>query len=261
MAGLNVVLYNSACSAIATTVTDGNGNYSFSEGIIPGANYFVGLDVPNFNGNSEIFFIDNTAYTPTAVGSGGRLDSDLQFVQGCNNLGPVVPVTIIGNNHTSFDIGLKPSTNFDLALVKRTLNTNGIQVGDVIEFQIEVYNQGSVSAMSYELVDYITAAFQFDASLNTGWTADNNGNARLSISNQLNPGQSRTHSLFLRLNGFSDLDDLINHAEISTTLDSNGQVDSDVDSTADDINGNDAGGIPQTSTCLLYTSPSPRDRG
>ena len=128
------------------------------------------------------------------------------------------------------------------------MNTNGIQVGDVIEFQIEVYNQGSVSAMSYELVDYITAAFQFDASLNTGWTADNNGNARLSISNQLNPGQSRTHSLFLRLNGFSNLDDLVNHAEISTTLDSNGQVDSDVDSTADDINGNDAGGIPQTST-------------
>ncbi len=246
--GINVVLYNSNCEVISRTTTDDNGNYNFSTGIISGASYFVGLDVPNFNGNTEIFLIDNTAYTATVSGAGGRLDSDLQFVQGCNNLGPLVPVTISGNNQTSFDIGLKPSTNFDLALVKRSMTTNGIQVGDVIEFQIEVYNQGSVSAVSYDLIDYLTSAFQFDASLNTGWIADSNGNPRLSVSNQLNPGQSRTHSLFLRLNGFSDLDDLINRAEIATTLDSNGQVDSDVDSTADDIRGNDAGGIPDTST-------------
>ena len=106
--GLSVGLYDANCNRIGTTTTDQNGNYTFSNGIVSGFDYYISLDVPAFGGNSEVLEINNEGFTPTVSGVGNNMDSNLQFIQGCNELNgaPVVPVSVTGGTDLSFDIGL-----------------------------------------------------------------------------------------------------------------------------------------------------------
>ena len=153
---------------------------------------------------------------------------------------PVVQATSGYGLNATFDLGLTSIQDFDLALRKTTDATQGSKKGEVTDFTIEVYNQGSQAASGIEIVDYLTPAFEFNAALNPGWTNDN-GVLRKAINGTLNPGQSTSELLRLSVTGSSNPADYINYAEISTALDNTGAVGNDTDSTPDSNPNNDNG--------------------
>ena len=249
--GISVQLYDSQCNLIAMDQTDANGNYSFTaaDGVLVGKQYYVVLDPSLFDGDAGSYEINSTYYFPTSSNNNIQFDSNLQTGSSCSNLGnaPYVAVETGQGNDLSFDIGLKPSTNFDLALIKRNVSGVNPKFGELLEFEIQIINQGTVAATSFDISDYIPSGLNFVPSENQGWTL-NGSTATLSVNSILLPGDTYTTSIFLSLEGSSLDDDLTNYAEISATVDANGAINSDVDSTADSDNTNDAGGLAASPT-------------
>ena len=181
--------------------------------------------------------------------------------------------------------------DFDLALNKVLSIGQSAMVapGDPVSFTITVMNQGSVSADNITVTDYIPNGLTFNPLSNTAWIDNLNGTAEtiLSVANGglpaggLAPNGQVTVDIILDVahnapQGFT----LVNWAEISEATDENGGLVMDSDSTPDDNQSNDTFGgdnvvdntggdeddhdpaeVTIQSFCLLYTSPSPRDRG
>jgi protocatechuate 3,4-dioxygenase beta subunit len=99
LAGVTVTLYNSAGVAVATTVTDANGNYLF-QNVTPGAGYRVGFTPPA-----------GMVFSPKDVTTGGgndNTDSDVNTAAGVN-FGKTDPFTVVaGTNNLTLDAGLSP---------------------------------------------------------------------------------------------------------------------------------------------------------
>ena len=114
--------------------------------------------------------------------------------------------------------------------------------------------------------DYVPAGYTFDASgVNSKWTSAGAGVYQTTIAGGIAPDASEVVTISLIIEATSNSSDYVNVAELSSFQDEDGNDRSadDTDSTADDIPNNDAGGVPggdTDNTCLLYTSPSPRDR-
>jgi len=104
----------------------------------------------------------------------------------------------------------------DLALLKNTTETGPFSYGDTVTFFIEVTNQGNVAANNVVVTDYIPAGFDYSDSSGDVWAGGTEGPVNV------------THTI---------MDTLL--AGETTTLD-------DIDSDADGINGNDAGGNATT---------------
>jgi len=142
-------------------------------------------------------------------------------------------------------------TNFDLALTKKALNNN-IEKGDNVEYEIEVFNQGAITADNITLVDYLDEGFILD---DAKWNYFPNDNRKaeilLSVGNGLLPpygllpGKSVKIKIKLYLQDVADgVDFLTNESEIKSAFDISGNNLGiyDKDSTPDDIKGNDAKG-------------------
>ena len=256
MSGANIRLYDDACNIVATTTTDGRGNYSFTsaDGIQTGERYYVVLEPSAFNPTTGLYEFDNTFFLPTIAGGNDRINSNLTIGEACAALEgrPNVSVVVGSGNDTGFDLGLKPSTDFDLALRKVLVSSDNPQFGDIVDFEIEVHNQGTVAAASFSVIDYLTDAYEFLPQSNPNWTYDGSV-ATLQVTTILQPGRVHKETLSLRLVGSRDINDLVNFAEISATLDINGQVNSDSDSTADSDKTNDNGGVAISASDDLIT--------
>jgi len=59
---------------------------------------------------------------------------------------------------------------FDLALRKIAKGANPLTYGEVVPFEITLFNQGSISAMNPQVTDYVPAGFQFVQANNPTWT-------------------------------------------------------------------------------------------
>ncbi|MEM9525005.1 MAG: SdrD B-like domain-containing protein, partial [Bacteroidota bacterium] len=158
---------------------------------------------------------------------------------------------------------------FDLALIK-TLGegeSNIVATGEEITFDITVINQGAITANNIVVVDYVPDGFLFDPELNPGWSLNEDGNPvdTLSIENGLlfegglEPGERTTVQITLTVappmfpdyalgtvgpndvnaDGVESGQVLVNEAEIVTATDEEGNEVTDIDSTPDDIQGND----------------------
>ena len=149
------------------------------------------------------------------------------------------------------DVAAIMITNFDLALTKKALNHN-IEKGDNVEFEIEVFNQGAITADKITLVDYLDQGFVLN---DTKWNYYPNDSSRveilLSAGNGLLPvygllpGKSVKIKIKLYLKDVADgVDFLVNEVEIKSAYDisGNNMGQYDKDSTPDDIKGNDAQG-------------------
>lgn len=134
----------------------------------------------------------------------------------------------------------------DLALLNKTSNTAPVKLNEIVYFNMEIYNQGNVAVNSLDLVNYIPSGFQFEQGLNPSWTL-NGTKAFLKLNEIILPGQSKTVSIALRLKS-RDLANLIDVAEIAGMYDASGVSLKDYDSTPDQIQGNDAGGVLYAST-------------
>ena len=181
------------------------------------------------------------------------------------------------------DITIRPEPCiYDLALIKVLGNNQSatIGLGDQVTYNIIVANQGEVPSLAYEVEDRMPLGMSF-VSASDGGSFDNNRTVNWTLPN-LDPGQQKTITLVLQADDPS-LADFRNWAEISEdSADAYGTTDED--STPDDFTGNDSveglGGITtnedavnhndisldepandEDDNCLLYTSPSPRDRG
>ena len=264
LSGYTIVICDDTCTPIGTTTTDANGNYSFNstnvdvdgdgnmDGLIPGKKYYVSLDPNLYNDGALSFVIDGNYYFPTVTNGDAVINSDLvSDLDVCDsgdskNL-PMVEVTAVAGNNTTFDLGLHASNEFDLAL-RKTLTTPGsIKIGESVEFAIQVYNQGGLVASQFEIVDYLSDAYSFKAEDNAGWTLDGN-KARKTVNMQLAPGQSHTEYITLDVTASNNIADYTNVAEITSARNHEGVVTQDTDSTADDIADNDTGGTLGTNT-------------
>ncbi len=138
---------------------------------------------------------------------------------------------------------------FDLALSK-TIGAGGpFKYGDVLTFDINIYNQGNVPATDIVVLDYVPSGLRFIDSNAPLWSYDgSSGNASSMVTGILNPGETMTIPLVLEVISTDDQDGWLNIAEIFAAEDDNGidRTDDDVDSQYDGDSTNDIGGTPET---------------
>ncbi len=134
---------------------------------------------------------------------------------------------------------------YDLAL-KNTMSEESVtslEYGQVVDFEITVYNQGTSTANNIKVVDYIPAGYSFDSHLNPDWTySEDDSIATTTITEPLLAQDSITVILKLQLKYTPKEGGYSNVAEISHSEDAGGNVRADFDSVADEDPDNDAGG-------------------
>jgi len=143
------------------------------------------------------------------------------------------------DDHDGADISILPPGIWDLAL-RKSLAVNqsqSINPGDSVAFNIEVFNQGTEPAHSVRVVDYIPAEMTLN---DLRWTSGT-GNTATSLLNQaLQPGTSVILPIILRVNpSVVGPLDLTNFAEVQSFVDVNGGTRPDIDSTPDNSPSND----------------------
>jgi len=170
--------------------------------------------------------------------------------------------TITGTGSGSYNIGVSDGAGctanltgtytcepeiFDLALIKTVSagQTTPIYPGDDVTFTITVTNQGTISASNFTITDYIPSGMSLN---DAAWTASGAW-ATFTMPGPLAPGGSTSVDITLTVNSTS-AGDLVNYAEISnaTGVTPGGTTITDIDSTADNNDGNDPGGVPNSGT-------------
>ncbi len=247
--GLDLVLYDNDCNIVGSTTTDVNGNYSFGQsnvsgtGITPGGQYYIGIADTQLDAAAEFVTISNTNYIISAVGVDDATGNDASLgTRATCGSQVVVPVTApaAGTNDYSFDIGLSSNLEFDLALRKMVVSNPYVRAGDLVDFEIEVFNQGNYSAKDIIITDFIPSSMTFDETLNPAWELGERGMITYRVKDKLSPGTSTTVALSLTVDGGGT--DYINVAEISDASDLQGGHPTDTDSSYDSNPDNDNGG-------------------
>ena len=126
-----------------------------------------------------------------------------------------------------------------------------VTIGDLITYNITVYNQGTLDAFNIEVVDYLPTGFIL---ADNNWSSGTNpAEAYNTFAGPLAPGDSTVIPLTLQITADAIGGDTQNFAEIS-------EADDDTDPTNDPPNDSDSEpDNDMNNDCLLYTSPSPRD--
>ncbi len=127
---------------------------------------------------------------------------------------------------------------FDLALRKTrtSIAPDPIEVGSLVTYQLEVFNQGSVDAFAVKLTDYVAPGFEFSPGDNPGWDGTDLRNPTIVIP-ALAAGDTTTVSIVLEFVGGVAVAE--NTAEIRGADDDGdpgNQPPVDVDSVADATN-------------------------
>ena len=130
---------------------------------------------------------------------------------------------------------------FDLALYKTIVTPPLYHVGDTLEFAINVINQGNVAANNIVINDYLPVGYTIDPSLNIGWDINSAPLYKYTINHEILPGDTTKISIKTILLLTEDLldEEYTNIAEISSAMDTIGNIRDDIDSTPDDITDND----------------------
>ena len=133
--------------------------------------------------------------------------------------------------------------NYDLALTKKLAagQSSVVRLGDVINYQITIINQGSNPVKDVTVIDYLPQGMQLFPSGNNGWAlvAGSTDMATNTITSTIAAGQSITLNMAVKLVFGSPNISLKNVAEIKSMNDTNGNPVADVDSTPDMVKGND----------------------
>jgi uncharacterized repeat protein (TIGR01451 family) len=227
--------------AIASTVTDGNGNYLFSA-LLPDT-YLVEVVAPaqyTVSTGTGRRWLPTGPYEPAPDPDNDINDDDNGTSNGTSVWSLPVTLTAKGeptndgdadfNSNLSVDFGLL--TNFDLAL-RKTLAPGQLatlhMVGENADFTITVFNQGSIAATNITVVDYIPVQLQLN---DPAWTSLSGNRASITVAGPLAPGDSIELPLRLSLaQAYGGT--IINSAEISDARDGSGNPIRDKDSDPD----------------------------
>jgi uncharacterized repeat protein (TIGR01451 family) len=144
-----------------------------------------------------------------------------------------------------YDVATVPI--FDLALIKTTDVTGPFTLGQEVQFDITVFNQGNVGAREIEIIDYLPCGLSLSPNGNAGWVSTGN-EVEFTYTPLLAPGDSVVIPIILVIEACNDTDAYVNFAEIVDALDEDSNPTEDVDSDPDDTNGNDTGGVVNTDT-------------
>jgi uncharacterized repeat protein (TIGR01451 family) len=140
-------------------------------------------------------------------------------------------------------------TVMDMALTKIVLDEKLIfRAKDTITFGINVYNQGSVAAKTYEIVDYLTDDLIFVPDINSGWVKNSASTAKFTVNEELLPFENRQFIIKLIVSENAQTDNLMNYAEISKVITEFETDPKDYDSTPNAIKEDDSGAVPGTIT-------------
>lgn len=244
--GLALNLYDSTCQLVGSTTTDTDGYYTFdlnnvSGGVLPSTQYYIALDESQHDPTSQFIIINGKDHILTQTGVNPILGSDAEAGLTDCAAQVLIPVRTpaAGNNDYSFDIGLNGNLLFDLALRKEVVSNPFVRFGDLVDFEIEVFNQGNYVADSIVVIDYVPSGLTFNEADNLRW-AEVDGDIRYIIESPLPAGESVKIPLTLRADGVGT--DYINFAEIFDAQDLEGGHPADTDSSFDAIKNNDSGG-------------------
>ena len=238
-------------SIIQKTTTDQSGVYQFNN--ISSGKYLVLFEY-DYNKYSI------TTYQKQGVNERRNSDAILKEVSinGEIEYAGVSDVIILNKDYTNIDMGLIEKVNFDLSINKSitkvtatygnktkeysfkdsklakveipSKNINGAKV--VVEYKIEVTNEGNMAGTADEIVDFIPEGFEFDSKLNNGWYESGNGmlkNVALQ-GMKIESGSSKTIYLYLTKTLTPDsIGTSVNNVEIYKSSSING--DKDIDST------------------------------
>ena len=173
-------------------------------------------------------------------------DTDSTMDNIASNDGPATDDAVNGENADQDDADLAsftvaPPGTFDLALRKSLALNQGaaVNIGDLVHYTIEVFNQGAITAKAIQITDYIPAGLTLEDS---NWVNNGNGTATggLGATFTLAPGASVQLPITFRVNNSAtEGATIMNVAEISSAKDINGNTPTDIDSIADTTRNND----------------------
>ena len=222
---------------ISETSTDEQGKYEFKD--LESGKYIV------------IFEYNQTTYSVTGYQKAeveSRLNSDARLVTEENkNIVKTDILQLINSNISNIDIGLIVNPIFDLKLDKyitkvSVQNSRGTEIYEynktqlakveipakvlegsivIVEYQIDVTNEGAVPAHVDSIVDYVSPQFEFKSELNTTWYKANDNNLYcIEFANKdVEPGETISSKLVLTKTMTNDNTGLIdNAAEIYETF-------------------------------------------
>ncbi len=272
LANVELSLYDANCNKVGMTTTDENGNYYFNstnvdlnndnvyDGLALGATYSVVISDSRFDASTGLLsLVDDYTLTSANIGFGtntDRNDSDATNENACEAIAGLPSITLTtggsGDTDHSFDLGFTVAQDLDLALIKEIADDQVIRYGEPITFNITIFNQGGVIAPTVHINDYISSAYTFDADMNDGWEEEE-GYVVTSLDEPLLPGGQATISISLILNEGASGAELLNYAEIGGVFDVDGNPIEDIDSTPDNRNDNDNGGVVSSETDNMIT--------
>jgi uncharacterized repeat protein (TIGR01451 family) len=237
-------------AALSTQPTAGGGNYLFTN-LLPGF-YLVQITPPAeyLGSTGSGRYRPNGPYEP-ALDPDNNINDDDNGTQAGAVIGSTCAIELRAklepvndgdsdfNSNLTVDFGLV--RNFDLA-IRKVLAPNQVQpvqLGQLVDFNITVFNQGSVTATQIEVTDYLPAGLVL---ADAAWTSASGNRATRTIAGPLAPGANTVITLRTRMDQlFSGY--YVNTAEISVARDGAGVIRPDKDSTPDNNGGND--GPPQ----------------
>jgi len=217
-------------NVLNTTTTNTNGEYYF-DNVNANTKYYVVL------GNPADYAVGGPLHgyvlTNQDVDSNGndKLDSDAGL-NSDSNAEIVLTTGNAGENNHTYDFGFAPERRPDLALRKALSDgqSSTVRIGDTVNWTIMVYNQGNVTARDITITDALPTGVVLDDS-----TWSQSGANIVKVLNDVNLQPDGHVEVTLKTKVTSDAveGDLVNTAEISNVVKTDGSPFVDVDSTAD----------------------------
>ncbi len=203
-------------------------NYEFTQAIAPGQVVTTSLFLTFSQVGNSIADYTNTAEITEVIDNTGNVNPNDWDSTPSNDDG----------DQSEDDEDAVIFSIFDLALTKTSSTSEATSYGQVIDYDITVYNQGSITATNIELTDYIPCGLSLVA--NSAWSLSGS-NAVTTIAGPLAPGQSIVQTISLQVEECAtpSHDAWANYAEISASNDLNGVSMDDIDSQLDNDENND----------------------
>ena len=221
--GVEITLMDENCNVLATTLTDGKGNYVFNKsnvtsGIVSGVQYFIGVGSATLDGDTGFFTVDGENYTLTSLNATfPAINSDATSTL-CK--AGLIPVNVTGTSHY-FDLGLRAAGDCSMKISKKVTNTGLVSINDIISFEISVTNSGSAALSEVSISDKLPAGYVFDAAQNTGWI-NTNGVLKYTFKNKILIGQKASTLLKLTFDKSVKAFNFVNEVKVDNAKDASG---------------------------------------
>ncbi len=200
---------------VGSVFTNANGFYGFTD--LEPDDYYVQFDLNSLPADY---------FTTTPNSGSDATDSDA----GSMGMTDVVSLSP-GENNPTLDMGIYDPM-FDLALIKSLApgQSNMVDIGDEIHYQIRIINEGLTDAYNVVVADHLPAGLIFSNN-NTQWVLVNDSTATYNITGPIVPNDEVVLDIYLIAQYGASGATLENVAEVDSATDANGVTVSDIDST------------------------------